>query len=433
VTKDKKEKHLKENKAFCMLPWVHLYVAPDGVCKPCCLIENSYERKGTEWVINQEDKGVCGNTQNNTIQEIRNGQNIKDLRLSMLKGEANPVCDKCYRHEEIGLHTMRMSANKDFGQHYEETIPHTQEDGFVPEEHLKMRYVDIRFSNICNFRCRSCGPGLSSRWHQDQKKLFPTFKSPAILRPTPTKKDLWDQVESVLDEVEEIYFAGGEPLIMDEHYKILKILEEKKAFHVRLRYNTNFSEMRYKNLDVMKIWAKFDRVNVGASLDASWARGEYMRKEQDWNQVVQNRVRMMKVCPNAGFFISCTVSVFNIWSIPEFYLEWCEKGLIDPDNEWAFHINPLVSPSKMRAQILPQEMKEEIDEKYRKFLTGEDGELRCKFGSVLDSMWGEDCTHKIPLFIEDTERLDKIRGENVWETFPELIPLQKYRLAQKYD
>jgi len=93
----------------------------------------------------------------------------------------------------------------------------------------------------------------------------------------------------------------------------------------------------------------------------------------------------------------------------------------------------LVSPSKMQARILPQEMKEEVDEKYHRLLTGDDGQLRGKFGSVLDFMWGEDCTQKIPLFIEDTEKLDKIRGENVWETFPELVPLQKYRLAQKTD
>ncbi len=411
-----------------MLPWVHLYVAPSGECKPCCLIESSYQKKGDEWIVGPEDKSLCGNTQNNTIQEIRNGQNIKDLRQTMLQGELNPLCDKCYRHEKIGLHSMRKSANETFGKYYEETIPHTQADGFVPEEHLKMRYVDIRFSNICNFRCRSCGPQLSSRWHQDAKKIFPSRREPAILRPTSTKQDLWNQIESILDEVEEIYFAGGEPLIMDEHYKILKILEEKKAFHVRLRYNTNFSEMRYKKLDVMKIWAKFEQVDVGASLDASWARGEYMRKEQDWNQVIENRKRMMEVCPDTNFFISCTVSVFNIWSLPEFYLEWCEKGLIDLNNPWSFHINPLVSPAKMQARILPQEMKEEVDKKYRKLLTGEDGKLRGKFGAVLDFMWEEDCTHEISHFIRDTEKLDKIRGESVWETFPELRPLQKYNL-----
>lgn len=430
---EKKKELTEENKAFCMLPWVHLYVAPNGECKPCCLIQSSHEKKGDEWVVSSNDKGVCGNTRNNSIQEIRNGQNIKDLRLTMLQGEINPACNKCYELEEIGLHSMRMSANKDFGQHYEETIPHTQADGFVPEEYLKMRYVDIRFSNICNFRCRSCGPQLSSRWHQDTKKLFPSYTKPAILRPTSDKKELWDQIESILDEVEEIYFAGGEPLIMDEHYQILKILEDKKAFHVRLRYNTNFSEMKYKGLDVMKIWAKFDRVDVGASLDASWARGEYMRKEQDWNQVVENRKRMMEVCPNTNFFISCTVSIFNIWHLPDFYLEWCKEGFIDSDSLWSFHINPLVSPTKMQARTLTEEMKEKVDAKYRRLLTGEDGKLRGKFASVLDFMWAEDCTHKIPLFIKDTEKLDEIRGESVWETFPELLPLQRYNLDPKND
>ena len=80
-----------------------------------------------------------------------------------------------------------------------------------------------------------------------------------------------------MDGLEEIYFAGGEPLIMEEHYRILKKLDERKMYHVRLKYNTNFSQMTFKKLDVMEIWNRFESVKIGASLDGMGKRGEYLR------------------------------------------------------------------------------------------------------------------------------------------------------------
>ena len=71
-----------------------------------------------------------------------------------------------------------------------------------------------------------------------------------------------------IDYVEQIYFAGGEPLIMDEHYRILEELERRGMFDVRLVYNTNFTQVRLKDRYVFDFWKKFKNVSVGASLDA---------------------------------------------------------------------------------------------------------------------------------------------------------------------
>jgi hypothetical protein len=243
--------------------------------------------------------------------------------------------------------------------------------------------------------------------------------------------NILEQVEEFIDEVEVVYFAGGEPLIMDEHYRVLEMLEERQAYHVKLRYNTNFSEMKYKGTDVMKIWDKFEKVEIGASLDASWKRGEYMRKEQDWNQVEANRRRMFEVCPNVYFFISCTVGLMNIWHLPDFYLEWCEKGFIrDPKKfDYDFHLNPLHFPAYLNSKCLPEHFKEEITKRYQKLLIhpADDERLAGKFQNILNFMWKEDMSNLLPNFIYETERLDKIRNENFWAVFPELEFLQEHR------
>ena len=108
-----------------------------------------------------------------------------------------------------------------------------------------MTYWDIRFSNLCNLSCRSCGYIFSSNWYQDQAKLAGgdwKLKNPVMNYAGRTETDMWEQLEPHLDYVEQIYFAGGEPLLMEEHYKILDELVRRERFDVRLVYNTNFTK-----------------------------------------------------------------------------------------------------------------------------------------------------------------------------------------------
>jgi len=256
-------------------------------------------------------------------------------------------------------------------------------------------------------------------------KLWPSHDKPAIIRPATTEEGLWEQIEPLVPGLEEIYFAGGEPLIMEEHYRILNLLAEKKLYHVLLRYNTNFSEMRYKNQQVMEIWNKFDRVQVGASLDDSYERGEYIRKGQDWNQVIENKKKLSEVCPRVEFFISCTVSMMNVWHLPDFHREWVELGFINPDE---FNVNLLLDPPLYRIQILPQHIKEEIRTKYTAYLKEleeqkETGRAIRGFNTILHFMDQEDLTSELPAFRKWTNDLDRIRNEKFVDIFPELAEL----------
>jgi sulfatase maturation enzyme AslB (radical SAM superfamily) len=99
---------------------------------------------------------------------------------------------------------------------------------------------------------------------------------------------------------------------------------------VRIQYNTNFSELALKTNTYLITGVQFKNVSVGASLDASGARAELMRKGTDWAQAVDNRRRMQAEVPHVDFYISATVSSMNMLHVLDFHREWTELGLIKP-------------------------------------------------------------------------------------------------------
>jgi sulfatase maturation enzyme AslB (radical SAM superfamily) len=247
-----------------------------------------------------------------------------------------------------------------------------------------------------------------------------------IIRPYKDEKTFWEKVEPYMDGLEEIYFAGGEPLIMEEHYRILKRLVEKKMFHVKLKYNTNFSQMTYKDIDVMKEWDKFEQVEIGASLDASHKRGEYLRKGQSWQQVEDNRKRMFDVCPRAYFFIATCLDIFNSFHVPDFHIDWYERGWIKDEGSL---INPLLTPAYLRIQMLPAPLKDQLREKYNTAQEWMDNNTKSKskrYTALIKFLDEADYSHKIKEWYRTTERLDDMRNENWRDIFPELQDLPKY-------
>jgi sulfatase maturation enzyme AslB (radical SAM superfamily) len=227
------------------------------------------------------------------------------------------------------------------------------------------------------------------------------------------------------DHVEQFYFAGGEPLIMEEHYRILKELDRRKMYHVRLIYNTNFTKLTFKDMDVLELWNKFDSVSIGASLDAEGARGEFMRKGTVWPDVVANRKRMLEVCPKVDFYISSTVGLINALHIPDFHRNWVELGLLKPQD---FNFNLLQFPYAQRIDLLPESFKTKVKEKYIKhldWLRPRDHLTRATkgFESGLDYMMRRDNFKDIQQFKDSMKRIDDIRDEDILTVFPELADL----------
>jgi sulfatase maturation enzyme AslB (radical SAM superfamily) len=241
-----------------------------------------------------------------------------------------------------------------------------------------------------------------------------------------TEMDMWEQLEPHLDYVEQIYFAGGEPLLMEEHYRILDELVRRGRFDVRLIYNTNFTHTDLKGQSVFEYWQKFDSVAVGASLDDSGARGEYIRKGTNWATVVENRREMMRMCPEVDFYISPTLSIMNAWHLPDFHREWVDLGLIRAQD---LNVNILQDPAHYRIDIAPAEYKQAITEKYQRHLewltsAGDSlGRARQGFESALTFLMAHDNTQLIDTFWRKTHELDSIRKEVCIDVLPELKAL----------
>ena len=403
----KQKELLLDSDTFCMMPWLHLHAFPDGRAYPCCF---------------GLDQHPVGNLNKNSMEEVFNGKDMREMRLNMLSNKTSRQCGKCYDQEKSGFFSLRLSSNKHFG-HNIGMIDNTTADGTAD---FVIKYWDIRFSNLCNFACRSCGTWFSSNWYEDHKKL--TGKPPdhaKIMRVGRTADDVWNQMLTQFDHVEQFYFAGGEPLIMEEHYKILKELDRRKMYHVRLIYNTNFSKLTFKDMDVLELWNKFDSVSVGASLDAMGPRAEFMRKGTVWSDIEANRRRMQQVCPKVDFYISATVGLINALHVTDFHRTWCEQGYIKPQD---FNFNLLQFPFWQRIDLLPGSMKQQVKEKYEShiaWLKPQDHLTRATkgFQSGLDYMMRRDNFKHIEEFKLGMKKIDDIRNEHILETFPELTEL----------
>ena len=395
---------LSKSKTFCIYPWIHLHAYPNGEAYPCCHAEMAYP---------------VGNTRFKTLEAIYRDAPMRELRKDMLNERPNPACNRCYEQEQSGFFSGRQSANKHHGHHIKR----------IDDDKFQMSYWDIRFSNLCNLSCRSCGHIFSSSWYQDQAKLAGSDwkdRNRVLIYAGRTETDMWEQLIPHLDYVEQIYFAGGEPLMMEEHYNILDELERRGRFDVRLIYNTNFTHVRLKDRTVFDYWKRFKSVAVGASLDASGARAEYIRKGTVWQRVTDNREEMMRVCPNVDFYISPTLSILNAWHLPDFHRDWVEAGLIRPQD---LNVNILQDPAYYRIDVATPRYKTILRERFEhhlEWLRPQDPLQRATVGfeSAIKFMDATDNTHLLPEFWQRTQTLDALRNEELLQVIPELGDLK---------
>jgi len=401
---EREEFLLKDSKTFCIYPWIHLHAYPTGEVYPCCHAEMAYP---------------VGNAHFKTLEEIYRDAPMRELRKNMLNDSPNPACGRCYEQEEAGFFSGRRSANKHHGHHIKR----------INDDKFQMSYWDIRFSNLCNLSCRSCGHIFSSSWYQDQAKLASgdwKDRNKVLNYAGRTETDMWEQLIPHLDYVEQIYFAGGEPLMMAEHYNILDELERRGRFDVRLIYNTNFTHTKLKDREVFDYWRKFKSVAVGASLDAMGPRAEYIRKGTDWATVERNREQMLEVCPGVDFYISPTLSIMNALHLPDFHRNWVDRGLIKPQD---LNVNILQDPAHLRIDIAPAKYKAKIADKYQahiEWLRPLDSLQRATVGfeSAIKFMMATENSKLISNFWEKTFTLDRIRKESILDIIPELDEME---------
>ena len=196
---------------------------------------------------------------------------------------------------------------------------------------------------------------------------------------------------------------------------------------MRIQYNTNFSELRFKDKHVFDYWQHFTNISVGASLDAMGPQAELIRKGTDWAQTVDNRRRMMEEVPHVDFYISATLSSMNVLHVLDFHKSWVEQGLIKAKD---FNVNICQSPDWYRTDIFPEDFKQNVIipayQKHIEWLDPQDKLRRATVGfqSALNFITAQDNSQHWARFIEETAKLDGVRNEDFWTIFPEFKELQ---------
>jgi organic radical activating enzyme len=405
-----------------MAPWTHMHFMPNKDVNPCCLSP-----------IDQ----TIGNMENQTIHEVWNSPEMQELRKNMLEGKScDNFCHRCYDKEENGFTSLRTHMNERYAEKHWDIVESTQQDGTVEE--LNLIHWDFRFSNICNQKCRTCGIEFSTQWHDDYIKMWELTSENA----PPKVKKIWKTVdafeqdfETLFDKVEYIHFAGGEPLITDEHYRVLERLIAAGKTDVRIRYSTNFNTLKYKKYDLVDMWSHFNQIELMASIDDIEDRYNYMRKGGDWNTVVDNFNRLKDAGlfekGNIEFGLHPTISFWNVYYLPEFHKKAIELGMCKPERKnhfnWDFHINTLIHPEYYNVQMLPAHLKEQVTEKlntyaneleqtYPNLNTG-------PFRSIVSYMNSEDKTDQLKKMKRMTRKLDMIRSERTASIFPFIAEL----------
>lgn len=403
---------LIESESFCMLPWLHLHGWPDGRAYPCCLGKAAHP---------------VGNFKERTMREIWNDAPMRQMRLNMLADKPCQECGDCYEQEAAGFASMRNNSNKSFGHHIDE-ISATLPDGSLPD--MRLHYWDVRFSNTCNLKCRSCGSIFSSRWYDDDVKLWGKPLRPRVQFAGRHEEDIWEQMQEHVPHLDQIYFAGGEPLIMEEHNRILKLLIEKGNTRVRLIYNTNLTELKFKRESVIDLWRHFPTICVAASLDDMGDRAAIIRSGTVWSDVEQNIRDIKRECPHIDFMISPTLSMMNIWNFTKFHRYMVESGFIEAKD---FNLNILQGPDNYRIDMLPMDLKLKFKEEFEQhieWLRPRDTIQRAVggFEGAIQFMMATDNSHLLPKFWHAVDDLDWSRKESLISVVPELEQIIKFRI-----
>jgi len=406
---------LTTSKTVCMAPWVHVHLSSLGDFTPCCEIFEP-----------------LGNSEAATLVSHWNSDAMASFRITMLADRPLRVCRKCYDKEAAGLWSMRRHFNASY-RGEADRLNATGPDGTLPDS-ISPIDLDLRFSNLCNFRCRSCWHGASSRWFSDAKALGLAKGTSAVITAGADRAITFAQVKERLSALRSVYFAGGEPLLMEEHYDLLEQLVRAGRTDVHLSYNTNLSELGLGNRKVTDLWQAFGSVRVAASADGMGAVGELVRKGMTWDRFEENLRAVRRTCPHVRLSLATTASVLNLFHIPAFYGHARKTLGFDHDS---IMLNPLQEPAHYNIQILPRAMKESaaaeltalaltLPETGRASGPSESGNWTGKAAvlGLIRYMGARDDRRYIPNFVEITERLDALRGEDTFVTIPELAPLR---------
>lgn len=395
----KKNPDIVSTATFCVLPWMTLATNSSGHFRVCC-----HALPGLNQIKNEAGQPM--RIDRDDARAAWDSPTYRTLRQEMINQIEPKMCSRCFKEEKAGVVSFRQNMNTRF---LKKIKPVIDSEGRAP---FKIMYVDLRLGNLCNLRCRMCNPFASNQWLKewDQVGETPLKEDEALYlsRMTwPENPLIWQQLESILHTVEEIYLTGGEPTIIKQQIPLLeKCVQSGVARKIILKYNTNLTYIPEK---LIELWSCFKLVKVNCSVDGVGAVNDYIRYPSEWATVDRNLRAMVEMSKSFRFRIEVhsTIQAYNLLDLP---------NLIDylrPMDLFPF-INILDRPAHLNVRILPRSVKEEVIEALQPYKN------KPKVSGLIRYL-EEDWSHLVPEFKKYTQTLDQGRGQSLSELSPKLI------------
>ena len=451
----RKVKDLSGSDTYCVLPWIHFATRPNGDMRLCCNSNSSGAGVDHEIGLVKNETGRPANFANETPMSAWNNDYMQSVRTTMLEGNIPSSCKKCFDEESKGVVSKRMWETGTWieeGIDIPELIAETNTNGTVPE---KLVYLDLRLGHTCNLKCIMCSPHDSSQWVADHKKVFPLFQHTELKKQMAWDRksfnnfwhenpDFWKEMYAQIPNLRQVYFAGGEPLMIREHKLFLEeIIRQGYADNILVRYNTNGLLV---DDEIIELWKKFKKVKVGFSIDAVSDRNYYIRYPSNWDTIERNLHKLDNTPDNIQVSIATAIQILNIKNLPELAKWKIQQNFKKVNFEnvtggieaggGIFNMHLLYIPTFLSIKCLPSEDKAEVRESfavlanwlYENYRQDEEFWKKNPYGwkrwqAVLDFMDSEDHTNLLPAFQEYITVMDAERNLNFKEVFPELSHL----------
>lgn len=260
------------NNVYCTAPWNGLTIREDGIVRTCCV--------GTV---------ELGNLNQDSIFDIEHSPKLIEIQNLMLLGKpATLNCKDCINSDQQGGHTLR--------QYYNRT--------YTNIDNLKLKFIDIRWNNVCNLACQYCNSKFSSTWANKLNKVN--------ARPIKQYQDeLLEWILDRADQVTEIMLVGGEPMLMKQNYALL----EKLPIDCRISIITNLSY----NLLTLPCWSNLlnrpaENIAWNVSLENTGNKFEYVRNGASWDQIKVNFKLLVQHWPN-NVSLNIVYSLFSAFDL----------------------------------------------------------------------------------------------------------------------
>lgn len=460
------------SKSFCALPWMHISTRPNGHMRVCCTanasgVQNadSTDKVRSEAGVLRNDDGRPSNLANTSLLSAWNNAYMRGTRKAMMRGEQPSSCLKCYKEEEAGHISKRIWETEkwinDIG--IEGILDgYNEETGEVPPQ---VRYVDLRLGSKCQLACVMCSPHDSSNWVPEHKKIWPNLQNEKLKQTMTWEKEsgklawaggsyAWhkknkmfmDELKTQIPSLRQLYWAGGEPLVHDEHYELLQYcIDEGVADKIEVRYNSNAMEWRE---DLFDLWKHFKKVIFHFSIDDMGDRLHFIRYPATWDHL-KEQMHKLDNYPHGNLRLTTALTVLglNIYYLPEFIKWKMQEGFKLLNNYEAaggmINLHLAYWPPQLNVKALPEWFKNEVEQKFEEFypwleenweLSGApDKESFMNHGYTIKRLQGlisfmhaEDWSNRLPEMAEWCYTVAKERDMDFNEIFPDLDWLEWY-------